>query len=51
MPRRASTIAWIDDEEEGESTLARDGAAEYALPVIGRNALMLRDSIKKGAGQ
>ncbi|CAG0966690.1 cholesterol oxidase [Myxococcaceae bacterium] len=49
MPRLASTIAWIDDEEEGEITLARDGSAEYALPVIGRNALMLRDSIKKGA--
>ncbi len=49
MPRIASTIAWIDDVEEGQITLARDGSAEYGLPVSGRNALMLRDSLKKGA--
>jgi len=49
MPRIASTIAWIDDVEEGQITLARDGAADYALPIAGRNALMLRDSMKKGA--
>ena len=49
MPRIAGTIAWIDDVEEGEITLARDGSPDYRLPVTGRNALMLRDSLKKGA--
>lgn len=49
MPRIAGTIAWIDDVEEGAITLARDGSARYALPIVGRNALMLRDSLKKGA--
>ncbi|MCC6640982.1 MAG: GMC family oxidoreductase [Deltaproteobacteria bacterium] len=49
MPRIASTIAWIDDVESGSITLARDGSVETSLPIAGRNALMLRDSMKKGA--
>ncbi len=49
MPRIASTLAWIDDAESGEVVLGRDGSPAYRIPVTGRNALMLRDSMKKGA--
>ncbi len=49
MPRLGGTIAWIDDEEEGAITLGEDGSARHALPILGQNAAMLRDSMKKGA--
>ena len=49
MPRIGGTIAWIDDHEAGSISLAADGSPRYRMPIAGRNALMLRDSMKKGA--
>lgn len=49
LPRIAGTIAWIDDVETGEITLDAEGEVGFRLPVRGTNALMLRDSMKKGA--
>ncbi len=49
MPQIGGTIAWIDDHESGRISLAADGSRRYAIPIAGRNALMLRDSMKKGA--
>ena len=49
MPRLASTIAWIDDVESGRIELGADGEPRYALPILGDNERMLRDSMKKGA--
>lgn len=49
MPRLGGTIAWVDDEEEGAITLGDDGDVRCEVPIRGRNAAMLRDSMKKGA--
>jgi len=49
LPRIGGTIAWIDDHEEGDVTLGPDARPRYRLPLSGRNAAMLRDSMKKGA--
>ncbi len=49
MPQIAGTMSWIDDVESGEITLGADGEPRYSLPIRGENALMLRDSMKKGA--
>ena len=49
LPQIASTTAWIDDVESGDITLGRDGGARYRLPLVGQNALELRDAMKKGA--
>lgn len=49
LPHLAGTIAWVDDVETGRVRLGPDGRPRYAIPVRGRNALMLRDSMKKGA--
>ncbi len=49
LPRIASTIAWIDDHESGEIRIDANGEARYTLPIEGRNAEILRDSMKKGA--
>ncbi|UCE85437.1 MAG: GMC family oxidoreductase [Deltaproteobacteria bacterium] len=49
LPRIGGTIAWIDDHEAGDIRLGADGTPRYRLPIAGRNAAMLRDSMKKGA--
>lgn len=49
LPNLGGTIAWIDDLESGEIRLDGGGDARFSLPVHGRNAAMLRDSMKKGA--
>ncbi len=49
LPRIGSTTAWIDDVETGEIRLDADGTPRYTLPIRGRNATILRDSMKKGA--
>ncbi len=49
LPRIGSTTAWIDDVETGEIRLSNGGTPRYRLPIVGRNAAMLRDSMKKGA--
>lgn len=49
LPRIGGTMAWIDDEETGEILVDGEGRPRYRLPIEGRNAAMLRDSMKKGA--
>jgi choline dehydrogenase-like flavoprotein len=49
LPRIGGTIAWIDDVESGEVRIDPAGEVRYELPIRGRNAAILRDSMKKGA--
>jgi choline dehydrogenase-like flavoprotein len=49
LPRIGGTIAWIDDAESGEMRIDPAGEVRYELPIRGRNAAILRDSMKKGA--
>lgn len=49
LPRLGGTIAWIDDHERGRMTLEEGSRTRLSIPLIGGNALRIRDAWKKQA--
>jgi choline dehydrogenase-like flavoprotein len=47
--RLGGTIAWIDDHERGRMTLEQGGRTRLSVPLIGGNALRIRDAWRKQA--
>jgi choline dehydrogenase-like flavoprotein len=49
LPRLGGTIAWIDDHERGRMTLETAGRTRLSVPLVGGNALRIRDAWRKQA--